>query len=219
MVSQSISIELQKREVVRKRLVGLRSEGIVPAVLHNHGKDSILVSGEYADVVKVFSQAGKHNPVELTIDGKKHLALIKDVDRDPAKNRIRHIVFQAIKQNEVVEAEVPIVFMEGVDIPAQKASLMVLQQLDVAQVKALPKDLPSQLVIDPSSLEKDGDHLTVANIVVPKGVTILTEADHQVVIVETPKDQLAEANASAEALAQDSDQVEITAEQETKETE
>jgi len=219
MVSQSISIELQKREVVRKRLVGLRSEGIVPAVLHNHGKDSILVSGEYADVVKVFSQAGKHNPVELTIDGKKHLALIKDVDRDPAKNRIRHIVFQAIKQNEVVEAEVPIVFMEGVDIPAQKASLMVLQQLDVAQVKAFPKDLPSQLVIDPSSLEKDGDHLTVSNIIVPKGVTILTEADHQVVIVETPKDQLAEANASAEALAQDSDQVEITAEQETKETE
>ena len=219
MVSQSISIELQKREVVRKRLVGLRSEGIVPAVLHNHGKDSILVSGEYADVVKVFYQAGKHNPVELTIDGKKHLALIKDVDRDPAKNRIRHIVFQAIKQNEVVEAEVPIVFMEGVDIPAQKASLMVLQQLDVAQVKALPKDLPSQLVIDPSSLEKDGDHLTVADIVVPKGVTILTEADHQVVIVETPKDQLAEANASAEVLAQDSDQAEVPTEQETKETE
>lgn len=219
MVSQSISIELQKREVVRKRLVDLRSEGIVPAVLHNHGKDSTLVSGSYADIVKVFSQAGKHNPVELTIDGKKHLALIKDVDRDPAKNRIRHIVFQAIKQNEVVEAEVPIVFMEGVDIPAQKASLMVLQQLDVAQVKALPKDLPSQLVIDPSSLEKDGDHLTVADIVVPKGVTILTEADHQVVIVETPKDQLAEANASAEVLAQDSDQAEVPTEQETKETE
>jgi ribosomal protein L25 (general stress protein Ctc) len=74
MVSQSISIELQKREVVRKRLVDLRSEGIVPAVLHNHGKDSTLVSGSYADIVKVFSQAGKHNPVELTIDGKKHLA-------------------------------------------------------------------------------------------------------------------------------------------------
>jgi large subunit ribosomal protein L25 len=203
MTSQDISLELQNRDVVRKRLAGLRKEGLVPAVVHNHGKDSILVVGDAVAVNKVFSQAGKHHPVNLTVDGKKHLALIKDIDREPAKNRIRHVVFQAIKQNEAVEAEIPVVFKEDTEIPAVKKSLMVLQQLDTVQVKALPRDLPDQLVVDPSKLEEVGDHITVADLVIPEGVTLLTELEHQIAIVEMPKDQIAEANAAQEALAED----------------
>ena len=203
MTSQDISLQLEKRDIVRKRLAGLRKEGLVPAVVHNHGGDSILVSGDAVAMNKVFQQAGKHHPVNLTVDGKKHLALIKDIDREPTKNRIRHMVFQAIKQNEAVEAEIPVVFKEDAEIPAEKKSLMVLQQLDTVQVKALPRDLPDQLVVDPSSLEEVGDHITVADLVVPSGVTLLTEPEHQIAIVEMPKDQIAEANAAAEALAED----------------
>jgi large subunit ribosomal protein L25 len=129
--------------------------------------------------------------------------LIKDIDREPAKNRIRHVVFQAIKQNEAVEAEIPVVFKEDTEIPAVKKSLMVLQQLDTVQVKALPRDLPDQLVVDPSKLEEVGDHITVADLVIPEGVTLLTELEHQIAIVEMPKDQIAEANAAQEALAED----------------
>ena len=203
MTSQDISLELQTREVVRKRLAGLRKEGLVPAVVHNHGSDSILVVGDAVAMNKVFHQAGKHHPVNLTVDGKKHLALIKDIDREPAKNRIRHMVFQAIRQNEAVEAEIPVVFKEDTEIPAVRKSLMVLQQLDTVQVKALPKDLPDQLVVDPSKLEDVGDSITVADLVVPAGVTLLTEPEHQIAIVEMPKDQIAEANAAQESLAED----------------
>src|ERR1700741_2632471 len=203
MTRQDISLELQTREVVRKRLAGLRKEGLVPAVVHNHGSDSILVVGDAVAMNKVFHQAGKHHPVNLTVDGKKHLALIKDIDREPAKNRIRHMVFQAIRQNEAVEAEIPVVFKEDTEIPAVRKSLMVLQQLDTVQVKALPKDLPDQLVVDPSKLEDVGDSITVADLVVPAGVTLLTEPEHQIAIVEMPKDQIAEANAAQESLAED----------------
>jgi large subunit ribosomal protein L25 len=203
MTSQDISLDLQKRDIVRKRLSGLRKDGLVPAVVHNHGSDSILVVGDAVAMNKVFHQAGKHHPVNLTVDGKKHLALIKDIDREPAKNKIRHVVFQAIKQNEAVEAEIPVVFKEDTEIPAERKSLMVLQQLDTVQVKALPKDLPDQLVVDPSKLEEVGDHITVADLVVPEGVTLLTEPEHQIAIVEMPKDQIAEANAAQESLAED----------------
>lgn len=203
MTSQDITLDLQKREIVRKRLAGLRKEGLVPAVVHNHGGDSILVSGDAVAVTKIFHSAGKHHPVNLVVDGKKHLALIKDVDREPAKNRIRHVVFQAIRQNEAVEAEIPVVFKEDVEIPAERKSLMVLQQLDTVQVKALPKDLPDQMVVDPSGLVDVGDSISVADLVVPNGVTLLTELDHQIAMVEMPKDQIAEADAAQEALADD----------------
>lgn len=204
MSGDKIAVELQERTVIRKGLTGLRQEGMVPAVIHNHGKESLLVMGDYVKLTKVYNQAGKHHPVEVMVGGKQHLALIKDVDYEPAKHRLRHVVFQAIKQNEEVEAEIPVVFKEDAEIPAEKASLLVLKQLDHVEVKAFPRDLPDQLVVDPSSLHEVGDTLSVADIVVPSGVTLLTELDTNIAIVEMPRDQVAEANAAAAELAAES---------------
>lgn len=198
----TIEVELQERTVVRKGLNGLRAQGLVPAVIHDHGKESIHVTGNFIQLNKVYSAAGKHHPVNLTVGGKKHLAMIKDVDYEPAKHLMRHVVFQAIKQNEEVDAEVPIVFKD-VEIPAERVSLLVLKQLDRVDVKALPKDLPDELVVDPGKLTEVGDHLTVADLEVPQGVIITTDPTAQIAIVEMPKDQVAEADAAAADLAAD----------------
>lgn len=203
MSTDTIVVELEKREVIRKGLKALRAGGKIPAVIHNHGKESILVAGDFIKLGKVFDVAGKHHPVELMVGNEKHLALIKDVDFEPVRNRLRHIVFQAIRQNEAVEAEIPLVFKEGVEIPAEKASLLVLKSLDFVEVKALPKNLPDELVVDPSKLVEVGDTLTVADVEVPEGVTILTDLDHGIATVEMPKDQIAEADAAQASLADD----------------
>ncbi len=216
MSSDDIFVVLEKRDVLGKGLVRLRTGGQVPAVIHDHGKDSLHVMGDFVMLNKVYAQAGKHHPVELQLDGKQHLALIKDVDFEPTKHRMRHIVFQAIKQNEAVEAEIPVVFAE-VEIPAERMSLLVLKQLDHVEVKALPKDLPDELVVDPSTLAEVGDHLTVADLKVPEGVTILTPPETSIAAVEMPKDQLAEADASAAALAEDKGAPEETETPETEE--
>lgn len=211
MSNDTIAVELQERTVVRKGLQGLRASGLIPAVIHDHGKESIHVMGDFITLSKVFATAGKHHPVQLTVGKSQHLALIKDVDFEPAKHRMRHIVFQAIKQNEEVEAEVPITYKET-EIPAERVSLLVLKQLDRVQVKALPRDLPDELIIDPSTLADVGDHLTVADLQVPEGVTVLSDPLLQVAIVEMPKDQVAEADASAAALLEDAGAPEENAE-------
>lgn len=202
MSSDTIAVDLQKREVVGKGLAAIRSEGQVPAVIHNHGKESIHVQGEFVALNKLFAAAGKHHPVELKVDGKQHLALIKDVDYEPAKHRMRHIVFQAVKQNEEVDAEIPLTYAD-VEIPAEKKSLLVLKQLDHVEVKAFPRDLPDEIVVDPSTLSDVGDHITVGDLKAPAGVTITTAPESQIVIVEMPRDQIAEADASAASLAED----------------
>lgn len=214
MTNQDITVELEKRETVGKGLAGIRAGGRVPAVIHDHGKTSIHVQGELSQLLKVYSAAGKHHPVQLIVDGKHHLALIKDVDFDPAKHRMRHIVFQAVKQNEAVEAEIPVVFKEDTEIPAEKISLLVLKQLDHVQVKALPKDLPDELIVDPSVLAAAGDSITVADLKVPATVTVLTPEDTTIATVEVPKDQIAEADAAAASLAEDAGTPEDAAVQE-----
>jgi large subunit ribosomal protein L25 len=203
MSTDTINVDLQEREIINKGLQHLRADGQVPAVIHDHGKPSIHVMGDFVMLNKVFAAAGKHHPVQLTVGKTQHLALIKDVDFEPVKQRLRHVVFQAIKQNEEVEAEIPVVFKEDAEIPAEKLSLLVLKQLDHVEVKALPKDLPDELVVDPSSLADVGDSLSVADLIAPTGVTITTDPTTQIAIVEMPKDQIAEADAAAAALAED----------------
>ncbi len=207
MSNDTIEMDLQERTVIRKGLQGLRASGMVPAVIHDHGKQSIHVMGSFIQLNKAFASAGKHHPVQLSVGSKKHLAMIKDVDYEPAKHIMRHVVFQAIKQDEEVEAEVPIVFKDT-EIPAEKLSLLVLKQLDRVQVKALPGNLPDELIVDPSSLTDVGDHLTVANLQIPDGVILLTDPIIQIAIVEQPADQIAAADAAAADLAADADQPE-----------
>jgi large subunit ribosomal protein L25 len=204
MSNNTIELKLKPRTKLGKGLKALRRSGTVPAVIHNHGKDSIIAEGKYRDLEVTYSAAGKSQTINIDVDGKNYLAIIRNVDFDPTKHQIRHIVFQALKQNEAIETEVPVVYAD-IDIPAEKKSLMVLQELDVLLIKALPKDLPEKIEVDLSSLENAGDVVRVESITAPAGVTILTTPDTPIAIVEVPKDQIAEADAAAEAIAENAD--------------
>lgn len=200
MSDQKISITLEQREAFGKAVKTLRREGTVPAVVHNHGKESLHVQAPAVQLAKVYQAAGKHHPVDVTVDGKKYLALIKDVDFEPKKHTLRHMVFNAIRQDEKTTAEIPLV-LTG-EIPAEKASLIVLRHLEQVEVEALPRDLVDQLEVDATSLAENGDKLSVADIKVPNGVTILTDPETTIATVEIPRDQVAEANAAAEEQAE-----------------
>ncbi|HUC95968.1 MAG TPA: 50S ribosomal protein L25 [Candidatus Saccharimonadia bacterium] len=190
MSSEEILLELQKREVLGKGLVKLRKEGLVPAIIHDHGKPSKAVMGDYLKIVKVFTLAGKHHPVILDVSGAKETVIIKDVHIDPVKNTIQHVVFQAIRQDETVETEVPII-MVG-DSPAQKVGLLLITHLSVVNVEALPKDLPDELKVDISNLVEIGDKVTVADLVIPEKVTLLTESEALIASIEETKAQISE---------------------------
>ncbi len=190
-------LELQERKIVRKKLASLRKDWLVPAVIHNHGQPSVLVSGDEMLLSQIYHEAGKHHPLNLRVGSQTYFALIKDVHYHPVKRRIDHIVFQAIKRDEKVEAEVPI-HLEG-EIPAEKVGLMLLHQLDHVNVEALPSDLPDELRVDATKLAELGDRITVANLRVPSGVTVLAEADHPIATVVETKAQISEEELEAEA--------------------
>ncbi len=199
MTNLDAPLQLQERTVVRKQLASLRAEGLVPAVIHNHGQQSIYVMAPELQLGKIYREAGKHHPLNLNVGDQKFLALIKDVHFHPAKRRLDHIVFQAIRRDEKVEAEVPI-HLEG-EIPAEKIGLMVLHQLDHVVVEALPKDLIDEIKVDAAKLAELGDQITVADLVVPSGVTILTEPDHPIARVVETKAMISDEDLAAEAEA------------------
>lgn len=186
-------VKLSARSVVRKGLAGLRADGMVPAVIHNHGQPSIHVMAPAKELEGLYRAAGKHHPLNLEIGSDKYLALIKDAHINPIKRHLEHIVFQAIRRDEAVEAEIP-VRIEG-EIPAEKIGLMILHQLDHVEVEALPKNLPDELVIDGTRLAELHDKITVSDLTVPDGVTILTDGEHPIASVIETKAQISEEEA------------------------
>jgi len=204
-MAEEILLELTKREVTGKAVKRLREEGFVPAVVHDHGKESLHVQGNYLDVLKAYQKAGRHHVVNLNADGKKYTALIRDVDIDPKKHQLRHIVFNAVKADEKVDAKIPvhIRYAEGHEsTPAERAGLVVLNQLDEVEVEALPRDLPDFVEFDAEKLVAVGDSLTVADLIVPAKVTIKTDAGHPVATVFEPS-ALAAANDAAGGTAEE----------------
>jgi large subunit ribosomal protein L25 len=213
----SVSLALEERKVTGKAVKHLRKAGLVPAIIHDHGKDSVVVQVDYQAAYKAYVAAGRHHPVEISAGGKKYTALIKSITFDPKYNSITHIVFNAVKANEKVEAEIPIHprYDEGNEsTPAERASLIVLTNLETVHVKALPKDLPDFIEYDAEKLVEVGDHVTVSDLNVPAGVEIETEPEHAVATVYEPS-ALQAANDAAAGTADEEDVEEVESEHES----
>src|SRR5690606_15485422 len=114
---------------------------------------------------------------------------IKSVTFDPRKNSLTHVVFGAVKANEKVVTEVPVraMYAEGHESsPAERAGLIVLEQLTAIEIKALPKDLPDSLAYDAEKLVAVGDQVTVEDLMLPDGVEAVTEPHHVLATVFEP---------------------------------
>lgn len=215
MSQDSISLQLETRTVTGKAVKHLRSEGQIPAVIHDHGKPSLHVQGNGVAMLKVWKQAGKHHPVELKAGEQSFVALIKDAEFDPRKHQLTHVVFNAVDKNQKVDAEIPVKprYAEGNESsPAERNGLIVLAQLETVQVKAIPTKLPDFFEYDAEKLAEIGDHATVADLVIPEGVELVTEPEHTIATVYEPS-ALAAANDAAGGDAEEGEEPEVEGEE------
>lgn len=169
-MGERITLKIENREVLGKKVAKLRKQGITPGIVYGAGVDATAVQADSGEVRQVVLAAGKHTPIQLS-GTKRRIAMIKDIDYDPTKHGvIRHISFHAVKADEPVLAEVPIRLVGEGESAAERAGLVVLQALDKIEVKALPLDLPEALEVSIVELAEAGDRVTVADITLPEGV-------------------------------------------------
>lgn len=195
-------LTLEKREMTGKKLKALRANGLIPSVIYGE-KEPVLAASEYVPTEKVLNLAGYHSPIDLDVAGKKQLAIVKDVAVDPVSRKIINIEFQAISANEVVEATTPIVIVNFEASDAAKLyHFAMTQALEEIDVKAKPSDLPKELEIDAGKMTNVDDKLTIADLVLPKGVELADkelDAEQVVASLYDPAAEAAAREAEAEA--------------------
>ena len=195
------SLALKKREETGKKLKNLRAEGMIPSVVYGAG-EPILTTSEYVASEKVLVEAGYHSPIDLDIDGKKQLAIVKDVQLDPVSRKIVNVEFHAVSADAAVEATTPIVIVNFETSEASKIYHFALTQaLEEIDVKAKPADLPKELTVDASSLSSVDDKIILSDIKLPAGVELADKEMSGEQVVASLYDPAAEA-AAREAEAE-----------------
>jgi large subunit ribosomal protein L25 len=162
----------------------LRAAGRVPAVFYGHDLETIPLSIDAREMFHVLHTAGGSNVLlDLVVDGKSHLAMPREVQRDHIHNRLIHVDFLAVSRTEKIAVDVPVI--EVGNSVGVKEGGVVEHHLRDLHVECLPQDVPEQIEVDITDLAI-GDMVHVRDVVVPEGVTILTNADDAVLSVITP---------------------------------
>lgn len=217
-MGDKVELTVQERNIIGKKVSKLRKQGYVPAVMYGQDFAAKAVMVEERPITKVISKAGRHQPVEVQLGGSKQLVMVKSTDFDPVKNKLRHVAFHVINQNEEVEAEIPVVVAGEGETPAEKAGLIVMSALETVRVKSLPASLPDKLEVPGEKLVEIDDHVSVSDIIAPKGVTILSEPELAIATVYDPS-ALEAANEAAGGEAEPGEESQVESEEGGEKTE
>ena len=160
----------------------LRAEGNVPAVIYGHGgpAKTLYFSAAEWEVLQKFEL----NLLSLKEGGNEMLALIKEVQNDFIRGKVKHVDFLEVRKDEKIRASVAV--HPGHEAPAGAAQGGMLEQdIHELEVECLPDALPEFLEINVSGLGLE-DALHVSEIPLPEGVRILNDPELVVFHVMDP---------------------------------
>ena len=170
----------------------LRHQGKVPAIIYGAGRPPRSLAFDQNKVLHQLDNESFYSSImAIKVGEKSQAAIVKDIQRHPAKRQILHMDFQRIVDDEKIKMNVPIHFI-GEDVaPGVKEGGKVSHLRTDVEVTCLPKDLPEYFDVDVSALEID-DMLKLSDVKLPNGVEIPElaqgpEHDHPIVAIHVIK--------------------------------
>jgi large subunit ribosomal protein L25 len=151
----------------------LRREGKVPAIIYGAGRPPRALTFDHNRVIQQLENEKFYSSVlSIKVGDKRQAAILKDVQRHPARPFIMHMDFQRIVEDQEIRMNVPIHFVgEDVAPGVKKGGGKISHLRNEVEVVCLPRNLPEYLDLDVSGLELD-EYLYLSDIEVPEGVTI-----------------------------------------------
>lgn len=182
----------------------LRRTGKVPAILYGgHAQPRQLTLDHQNLLTLLVNERFFSTILSLKINGESQAAILKDVQRHPAKNQILHMDLQRVLENEKIRMTIPLHFKGAAGSPGVKTQGGIVSHLlNDVEVLCLPKDLPEFLEVDMSDMSIN-DMKRLSDIPLPAGVELvdLTHGrDEAVASIHHPRAEEVETPA-AEAAA------------------
>ncbi|ASF48141.1 50S ribosomal protein L25/general stress protein Ctc [Methylovulum psychrotolerans] len=163
-----------------------RRLGNVPAVIYGGQSEPQMLVLNHNEVIKHLEHEAVYSHVlDITVDGKTEKAILKGVQRNPAKFQILHLDFLRVDMAATVKVHVPLHFInESSSVGIKKGGVATHSMVDV-EVSCLPSALPEFIEVDLSNLDVS-ETLHLSDLVLPAGVEVVALAqgeDHNLPVV------------------------------------
>lgn len=204
----NIKLTAKLRDVEKDKLLEIRDNGLVPAVIYGAGEENQHLTVLKNELIKIYRKTGGNTIVELDIDGaKKENVLIYQVEYHPVTGEINHVDFIRVKMDVEITAKIPLEYV-GISKAVKENGGTFIANMDELEVTCLPAKLPKQIEVDISKLVTFDDAIHINDLVLPEGVKIDREPDEVLATVIPPRseEELAELDKEVE---EDTEKVEV----------
>ncbi|MBU1177000.1 MAG: 50S ribosomal protein L25 [Patescibacteria group bacterium] len=170
----------------------LREQNLIPAVLYGHKVKNINLSIKESDFERVYKQAGESTLIKLSIKDdknekeKERIVLIYNVEKDAVSDKVIHVDFYQVKMDEEISVEVPLVFIGKSDAVETDKGVLI-KNIQVVEIEALPQDLPSEIEVDISVLKTFDDNIYIKDLKIPEKAKIKNNQEDSVASVIPPR--------------------------------
>jgi large subunit ribosomal protein L25 len=192
------TLSAEERTIVGKKVKNLRKQGLVPAVVYGPALEkTVQISIDEKSFSKFYRIHGHSTLLELSSGGANYQVLIRDVQVDPVRRNPVHVDFFAPNLAKETTASVPLMLLNTPEGPG-----IFNPQLSELHVSGLPREIPARIEVDCAVLQEVGDSIRVSELVIPAGITVLTNADEVVASLVQKVSQEAFDAAEAEAAGE-----------------
>jgi large subunit ribosomal protein L25 len=193
-----MQLKAAARQPLGKRSRRLLREGKLPAIVYGHNTEPTPILLDRLEFQKVFVKSGRTHLVDLAIDGRTEKVLVREIQTHPRRLGPIHVDFYQVDLQEKIEVEVPI-HLVGESAPVKRGDADIMQPMHSIRVECLPSDIPESVEIDITPLEEIEMELRVADLTVPKNVTVLEDPEELVVKIVHKRELKVEEEVPAEA--------------------
>jgi large subunit ribosomal protein L25 len=184
-MADNVDLQARPREERGKNAARrLRASGMLPAVLYGDG-DGVSTALAVPDRVVDYTlqHFGDNALYDIDLGAGGSTARIVDVQRDPVSGRLLHVDFAPVDMQQRIEVTVQL-HVVG-EAPGTEEGGVLQQVAYEVQIETLPGDIPQELTLDVSSLGMN-ENLTLADLSLPEGITLVSDPEDVAAIVTAP---------------------------------
>jgi large subunit ribosomal protein L25 len=213
-----ITLKAVEREKGAKKI----NERVIPAVLYGGGEDNKSLWIDFRDFKRTYEEAGESTLVDLKVskeekgtEGKGQRVLIYDVQYHPVLGSVIHVDFYRVTMGQKLDTEVRLNFV-GVSPAAKEQGGVLVKSVQDIEIRCLPKDLPSEIEVDVSSLQTFDDYIYAKDLPVGEEIEMMLEPETVIAFVAPPRSE-AELEELEQEVEADASAIETTKEKKSEE--
>jgi large subunit ribosomal protein L25 len=196
-------VEAFKLEVTKRDKIGssharrVRASGSIPGVMYHRNEEPVLFSVNTNGFKKLATRAKKSQVFLLDSESAElnnRSIIVKDVQFHPVKDTVLHLDFLALKDDELVTVSIPLVFTGEAYGVKTDGGMLAIANREI-EVKCFPKEIPSEIAVDVTSL-KLGQSIHAGELLLSEKITLVTDEKEVIVSVLATRAGVSEAGST-----------------------